>query len=163
MTVSLEGDNQNVLVFKFPNINLIDSTSDYANSIGMVQYEIDTKPGLATGTEISSSAGIYFDFNTPVQTNTNVLTVTESSSAISHSSAESKFSVFPNPADQYFGFFAPAEGSLRLLNAMGSVVMDRSAKEGLQQFSTSDLPAGVYTAMLTTQGKTKTAKLIIQK
>jgi hypothetical protein len=61
---------QNVLKFTFPNIQLPHADLDYDASIGFVKYRIPQRPGNLPGTEIHTWAGIYFDFNAPVITNT---------------------------------------------------------------------------------------------
>ncbi|MEM6805202.1 MAG: T9SS type A sorting domain-containing protein, partial [Bacteroidota bacterium] len=59
-----------VLRFRFDNINLPDSTTDEPNSHGYVIYEISPQRNLPDGSEIRNRAGIYFDFNEPIITNT---------------------------------------------------------------------------------------------
>ena len=56
--------------FQYDDINLPDSTSDEPNSHGWVQYRIKLKPGLPEGTLLHNTAGIYFDLNAPIITNT---------------------------------------------------------------------------------------------
>ena len=72
-TVTLQNDN--ILVFRFDNINLPDSMTNEPESHGFVTYSIQTQPGLPLGTAIHNSAAIYFDFNEPVMTNTTLHTV----------------------------------------------------------------------------------------
>ncbi len=67
--------NGNVVKFSFPNINLPDSTNDEPNSHGYVQYKVKIDSGLTVGTTIENTANIFFDFNTPVITNTTVNTI----------------------------------------------------------------------------------------
>lgn len=55
--------------FDLPGINLLDS-SHHNQCDGMVVFDIKTKPGLADGTEIHNRAGIIFDDNPSVLTNT---------------------------------------------------------------------------------------------
>lgn len=59
-----------VLKFSFDNIHLPDSSSDEPNSHGYILYEIAPEDSLIAGTEIFNRAGIYFDFNEVVLTNT---------------------------------------------------------------------------------------------
>lgn len=56
--------------FRFDNIQLPDSTSDPEASQGFILYEISPYPSLVSGTVAENRAGIYFDFNPPVITNT---------------------------------------------------------------------------------------------
>ncbi len=55
-------------VWTFPNIYLVDSTTNEAESHGFFQFKIRTKADLANGTNIMNEAGIYFDFNEVVMT-----------------------------------------------------------------------------------------------
>ena len=65
--VQLFGSN---VKFNFPNINLPDSTTDFEGSKGYVSYRVKPLANLPLGTTIENTASIYFDFNTPVVTNT---------------------------------------------------------------------------------------------
>lgn len=57
-------------VWNFENINLVDSITNDSLSRGYITYKVKPKPGFVTGDTIRNSASIYFDFNPPVQTNT---------------------------------------------------------------------------------------------
>ncbi len=70
---SVEG--QGVLVWRFENILLPDSTINESLSHGYMSFSIDQLPGLAMGTQVMNHADIYFDFNPPVTTNTVINTV----------------------------------------------------------------------------------------
>ena len=56
-------------MFSFPNINLLDS-SHHGLCDGMLQFSISTRNGLPDATAIFNHAGIYFDDNPVVMTNT---------------------------------------------------------------------------------------------
>lgn len=70
----LKDGGYNVVKFDFPNIKLLDS-SYHGQCHGMVVYNIKAKAGLTDGTYITNKAGIYFDENPPIQTNTAVNTI----------------------------------------------------------------------------------------
>ena len=76
MYTTLDADS--VAHFIFPDIYLADSTTDEPASHGFVVYTIKPKPGLDYNTLITNNAGIYFDFNEPVITNTVSNTVVDS-------------------------------------------------------------------------------------
>lgn len=59
-----------LLEFHFRDILLVDSTTNEPGSHGFVQFEIAVRQDLEEGTVIENSAGIYFDFNPPIITNT---------------------------------------------------------------------------------------------
>ena len=57
-------------IFTFNNIMLPDSNVNEAASHGFVRFKISQKEGNGHGTHIENMALIYFDFNSPIQTNT---------------------------------------------------------------------------------------------
>ncbi len=59
-----------LLEFHFRHIMLPDSNVNEPGSHGYVNFSIFAKQNLPEGTPIENSAGIYFDFNPPVVTNT---------------------------------------------------------------------------------------------
>jgi uncharacterized repeat protein (TIGR01451 family) len=63
-------NNLGLLKFNFPLIHLPDSNTNEPASHGFVQYKIKAKDSLVVGSTIDNTANIFFDFNTPVITNT---------------------------------------------------------------------------------------------
>ena len=68
--LSTSMENDQYLSFEFNNIFLPDSSTNFEASQGYVSYSIRSKEGLPEEAIISNSAGIYFDFNPPIITNT---------------------------------------------------------------------------------------------
>ncbi|MEL7531981.1 MAG: PKD domain-containing protein [Bacteroidota bacterium] len=66
----LQIEDDSILIFSFPGINLPDSTSDPVGSQGFVQFSLPHRGTLPPFTEIRNHAAIYFDFNAPIITNT---------------------------------------------------------------------------------------------
>ena len=70
MNISMLTDGgYNVAKFDFPNVNLLD-TSRRSNADGMVIFNINARTVLSDGSLIENRAGIYFDDNPVVMTNT---------------------------------------------------------------------------------------------
>ncbi len=67
--VLIKSGSYTIAKFDFPKINLLDS-SHHGLADGQVRFNIKTKPGLADGNIIQNRAGIYFDDNPVVMTNT---------------------------------------------------------------------------------------------
>ncbi len=65
----------NRVKFTFSNINLPDSIGNQAGSKGWIEYQIHQSKANDTGTVIHNTAYIYFDFNSPVITNTTTNTI----------------------------------------------------------------------------------------
>lgn len=60
----------NVVYFEFSNIELPDSNANELKSHGFVQFRIKPSALVPVNTIIENKAAIYFDYNTPVITNT---------------------------------------------------------------------------------------------
>ncbi len=71
-------DKGNIGTWYFENINLPDSFVSKSGSHGYIIYRIKSKKSLVPGTKIYNSAGIYFDYNLAVQTNTEQTTILNS-------------------------------------------------------------------------------------
>jgi uncharacterized delta-60 repeat protein/uncharacterized repeat protein (TIGR01451 family) len=69
-TFMIEGITRPVLRFTFDNIKLPTKTADSLNSNGSISFSIYPFKNLSNGTVIQNHAAIYFDYNTPVITNT---------------------------------------------------------------------------------------------
>lgn len=90
-----------VLEVVFDAIQLPDSTSDEAASHGFVRYEIKARPDLVLGQIIANMADIYFDFNTPVRTNTVLSEVALLSAVQQPTTLPLALVVRPNPATDF--------------------------------------------------------------
>ncbi len=91
MTQVLEGG---IIHFNFPNINLPDSGSNEPASHGYIQYKIKPKLGTENSPAFYNTASIYFDFNSPVVTNT---TITEWTTGIQELPNQNELLIYPNP------------------------------------------------------------------
>lgn len=69
-TYVIKGQGKPVLEVTFANINLPDSATDEPGSNGFFTYKVGHKQGISQGTTITNKADIYFDFNSPITTNT---------------------------------------------------------------------------------------------
>jgi uncharacterized repeat protein (TIGR01451 family) len=148
--------------FNFPNINLPDSNTNEPLSHGYVQYKIKLKDGLSVGTQTTNMAYIYFDFNTPVVTNTtsNTLVVTGISS-IANSNVQLK--VYPNPSANIFHFqFSDLREQIKrivITDITGREVY--SVEKNMNELNTSELTNGIYFySVLTKNEKLFVGKLI---
>ncbi len=65
----------NRCLFTFRNINLVDSNKNEPKSHGYIVYKIKAKPNVQIGNVIKNTAAIYFDYNLPIITNTEMTTV----------------------------------------------------------------------------------------
>jgi hypothetical protein len=73
----LRVDSGGVLTVRLQGILLPDSASDPLGSQGFVRFRMGVQPGLSHLTEITNTAGIYFDLNPPIITNTTLNTLVD--------------------------------------------------------------------------------------
>ena len=116
--------NKNILKFYFDDIMLPDSFTDSKGSIGYVQYRIKPKANLPLGTKIYNTAYIYFDYNSPVVTNTTVNEYAEPKGNSVKAIANDAFVIYPNPSHGIYKLQLKNNSSTKLtiLNSMGQVI-----------------------------------------
>ena len=71
----LRMEGAGIVEWAFPNIDLPYQDEDESGSQGAVKFHIKLQPGLSHDTRIENRAGIYFDFNPPIITNTTMNTM----------------------------------------------------------------------------------------
>ncbi|RMA57277.1 DUF7619 domain-containing protein [Ulvibacter antarcticus] len=87
--------NDNVVEFIFENINL---PIDDENNDGYILFKIRTLPTLGIGDTFTNSAGIYFDFNFPVITNSYETTIQQFLN-VSDFGVNETMLLYPNPSE----------------------------------------------------------------
>jgi uncharacterized repeat protein (TIGR01451 family) len=142
----------NILTVRFNNIMLPDSTSDYEGSMGYFQYRIKPFPNLPLGSQINNTAYIYFDFNTPIITNTTENNFEESQNVSRLTSSENSFSLYPNPSTGIFTFKdAKAIQRVEVYNVMGqeiAVFAGDNTNKVSKQINLSNYSKGIYFAKI---------------
>lgn len=161
--------NGNIVRFNFPNINLPDSTNDEPHSHGFIQYKVRSLQGLSIGTTISNTAHIYFDFNSPISTNTTMNNVSNLISVADFSS-DFDYNIYPNPVNSEtrirFSLNKSAEVSIQLYNSLGEKIMNISENKfnpgnNEIKFSVAGLAKGIYYIKFKI-GESSTMKKIIK-
>ncbi len=127
---SFELAGSGILAWTFDNIMLPDSNVNEAASHGVLKYKVKLRPGLAVGTAIRNRAGIYFDFNKPVITNTALTTIASEATSVELPGFDASVSVFPNPASERLTIKGSDlnAGAISLRNVLGRIVL-----QGLHQ------------------------------
>ncbi|HOY05397.1 MAG TPA: hypothetical protein PLO67_08345 [Saprospiraceae bacterium] len=145
-TWSLSG--QGVLRFQFDDIMLPDSNVNLAGSQGFISFQIDQKQEVPLETQITNTAAIYFDFNTPVITNQTLHTV-----GIDYVTAVQDvkkpevpvMGIQPNPASsQTMVGLPPGTERLMMFDALGRCLRILPARGAKYRLERENLPAGVY-------------------
>ncbi|HNL37513.1 MAG: T9SS type A sorting domain-containing protein [Saprospiraceae bacterium] len=142
---------QGVVQFTFNDILLPDSNVNEAASHGFVQFWINQKPNVPLGSVIENRAGIYFDFNEPVITNTVFHTVGHNFLPLSAPPAQPTLAdirLEPNPAWQITRLSAdrplPQGLTLVVRDARGRLVGTRTIQEPSTEIYRNGLPSGLY-------------------
>ena len=157
-------------IWSFQGILLPDSTTDEPGSHGAIHYRVTPKTTLMLGDEITNRADIYFDYNTPVLTNTVVTTVSEAQSVATTAKGDA-LQVFPSPTDGLAYVQWPpstiANASVDVLDAMGRSVLSpplaTRAQDGLLQLDLSGLANGHYTVRLRSEEGTRMGKVMLRR
>lgn len=145
-----------ILTFTFDDIMLPDSTSNEPESHGFVKFRINQIPNLDLGTVIYNNAGIYFDFNQPVITNTTFHTLGEDfimmdlvSSTSSNIVEDEMILIAPNPMkDEAIVVIENAnqglDYSLELYNMQGQSILKDTNNQGTFTIRRQQLSPGMY-------------------
>ncbi len=143
--------NGNEIVWSFPGIMLPDSSSDLAGSQGGVHFRIQPKSTSLPGTLFENSAGIYFDYNEPVITNT-VVTEVSSPESVYELAKANGFTVYPNPGNGdmrlLWASASTTNARIDVIDATGRVLLTRNAQRLIEgqnmPFDLSALSGGNY-------------------
>jgi uncharacterized repeat protein (TIGR01451 family) len=151
-TYQVDISGYGVLKFTFDDILLPDSNVNEAASHGFVRFRITPKDTLQLGTRVENRAGIYFDFNPPIITNTVFHTVDtgflERKMVAVHGLPDAENGrIFPNPvrAGAYL-FFEDMSAAHRivLMDPYGKVVLQVDGKGSHKIRIPDGLAGGVY-------------------
>lgn len=155
----------NIVKFRFNDIYLPDSGSNYYGSMGSVTFAILPKRDLAPGTEIKNRASIYFDYNDPVVTNFTLNTIAIPTSIQNVNAGNFVASIFPNPANTELTIKANSavEFSVSVSDMLGRKVATSNASNGSVTINTSGLPSGLYlVALKDNQGNEMNTKVVVK-
>jgi uncharacterized repeat protein (TIGR01451 family) len=124
--------NERELSWTFPNILLPDSSENLINSSGFVKYKIKVLNNAEVGDVIENTANIYFDFNSPVFTNTAQTPITLLTNIENNTSEEME--VYPNPVfDNLYIELANIRSenlNVQILNGIGQTVWSNKFTSG---------------------------------
>ncbi len=136
---------RNIVKFDFPHANLLDS-SHHGLCDGMVVFNIKTKTGLPDGTIIPNHAGIYFDDNVVVPTDTVYSIIGIPPISVRPATNYTTVELFPNPVkDELIIKTEPdAWQSFVITNQVGQVLIQQPITGSHTMVATNSLPPGIY-------------------
>jgi uncharacterized repeat protein (TIGR01451 family) len=150
-----------LVTFNFDNINLPDSTTDEPASHGFVTYEVKLKSGLTVNDNVFNTANIYFDFNSPIVTNTVMTDLVDLLGVGNHTL--STFTLYPNPASGAVAIQMASEEdfTMELFDIRGKKIIEKNG-QGSLLVDVSTLQQGIYLVKVVSGNAVETKKLIIK-
>lgn len=157
-----------ILKFNFNNIMLPDSGMNEPASHGFVSYSIKPKANLPNGTQITNTAGIYFDFNLPVVTNTtsNTIDSTLTTGNLTPALSEGEgIKLYPNPANDFIVINSVEPENKKYEITISDVMGKQCIQTPITQLSTkiniSNFHNGIYFISIRQNGSSiKNMKLV---
>ncbi|MFN5319747.1 MAG: T9SS type A sorting domain-containing protein [Bacteroidia bacterium] len=142
-------------------INLPDSSENFAESIGTIVYRIQATQELMPGQFVANEASIVFDVNPAIQTNEALVGIPEPTSISQVSKSEQLF--YPNPASQHLNVNADQVRMVSIYNLQGQLVLQQAIETNSNTVSISQLKAGFYgIQLIDTFGNIQKTNLIVQ-
>lgn len=140
----------NILIFEFPDIKLVDSATNEPGSKGYIRFSAMLQPNLPIGSKVDNRAHIYFDYNEAVITNTASVFVHDNSWSAEHiSSIDGVLKVYPNPASGIINLQNTGnECGFRIYNSGGIELLCGTLNNGENILKVDGLPAGIYFVVL---------------
>jgi len=150
----------NVVEFIHENINLDfnDATND-----GYVLFKIKTLTTLTEGDAFDNTAEIYFDFNFPIITNTETVTVMTTASI--GEATDSSIRLYPNPAYNFINITANNSIQSASITDMHGRMISQTQFTGSsneQRVELAQLASGIYFVTVKSDVGEKVEKLIVQ-
>ena len=150
----------------FNNILLPDSNTNEPASHGYISYSIKLKENLPVNTRIENTAGIYFDFNSPIITNTTVNTLVIDNTSVEELIHGFKLTIWPQPANDWINFESEKpifNGQIYLFDLQGRKISMTTGVSGKRfRIPIGDIPEGVYVFRLIDENGTgASGKLMI--
>jgi hypothetical protein len=149
----------NIVEFIFKKIFLPSSKTSPKGGRGNILFKIKTLSNLNTGDEVGKEAGIYFDYNAPIETN-EAETVFESLGTEDFN-LDKSITVYPNPTKGKVTI--SSENTIKLIelfDVQGRILQTAIEDKNTAQFDISGKSNGLYFIRITTDNGNKVEKLI---
>ena len=152
-TYTTTADDSGTVKFTFDNINLPDSLASPQASTCLLMYTIHQKPNLPNGTQIKSPAYVYFDFNSPVKTNTTLNTIKNVTGIVENELTAFDFIIYPNPANNVVSLLINSEEAeklytMKIYNLVGDVMQSKTVRiingKNIVATDVSSFASGLY-------------------
>lgn len=141
---------ENILIFEFDNIDLVDSATNEPFSKGFVRFHAKLPKNLPLGAKVNNRAHIYFDYNEAIETNIASVLVAKPNGV--RPVAQNELLVYPNPTDGILNINNSENATSAIVYAVtGKEVRSINLQNGLNSIDVSELPNGIYLVKLAGQ------------
>lgn len=157
---SIKGGN--IAEFRFSNIMLPDSSTDPDGSNGFVKYRLKFRSTLAVNNAITNAAAIFFDYNTPIITNTAFTYYIDSTAGVNEVES-GRTRLYPNPAADHIVIECQelTENTMIVLYSMQGVkILEQRLTDAYTIITLNDLARGIYVAMISNNKGTVVRKIV---
>lgn len=146
--------DNNTLNFHFNNIMLPDSNANEPESHGYVIFSLEQQQDLLPGTQITNTAAIYFDFNSPIITNTVLNTIIDPDGIAENRVVNNGLTLYPNPAQDVLVIELESEisGIAEIFNIEGKIVQSARINNKRETVNVESLQSGLYMIRILTNG-----------
>lgn len=150
------------LTIRYPEIFLVDSTTNFDESIGYFKFKINPVENLTGGTEIDNFVNIFFDFNAPIETNTATCTYRSYAGvSIASNNTDSHLILYPNPTKHSITLTAIQKIQTVAIYSIEGSCVGSARPEALQHtLDVSSLPAGMYFVHAIINGSKEVVKFV---
>lgn len=152
----------NELVWSFNGIYLPGQAQNDIASQGYVYFKIKPKPGFTAGDMIPNHASIYFDFNTPIVTNTTETQFLALGTPIFNLNS---ISAYPNPSNSIVTINSNSTSvvldTIKVTDILGKTILTSTPKSNQSVIDVSMLTSGIYLLEIMTSSQQKAIKKII--
>ncbi len=144
---AINDGTHNIVKFDFPQINLLDSAACPQCS-GSVIFTVKTRQGLPEGATIFNRAGVYFDYNPVVMTNTveDIKGGCFANAVNNVKPASAGVQILPNPATDILTIKMNPDAytTLTITNSIGQQMATQPLTQTSTKVNVSLLPPGLY-------------------
>lgn len=151
----------NILIFEFKNIKLVDSSTNEPKSKGFIRFSAQLEPNLPIGAKVDNRAHIYFDYNEAIITNTASLRIADNTESIDENiNTYNTLSVYPNPSSDLIKIINSLDkATYSIYSISGAIIQSGEVENGENTLNVSGLSPGIYFIVLSNG---LNAKIIIQ-
>jgi uncharacterized repeat protein (TIGR01451 family) len=141
-------NQENIIEFRFNNINLPPSSINEQASIGFVEFHIKQRPTNPISYTIENQASVYFDYNSPEYTPIHRYSIYPAPLGLEGVN-ELKMNLSPNPSTGLISLnftekWQGIQKTIQISDLSGRIIKTMETSESTPTFNWNELPNGTY-------------------